>query len=720
MAVPWRLAVSLALFLPLLGCQGRRSAAIDGAFVEARVLDLEGRPLPGVELELAKRRSRSGADGAFRLPSPQQPAWLQARLAGYLPVLRPVLPGQSLLLRLGRDDGKTLVIRAAGDVMAGRRFYTPEAGSPQPPLLAHPDFGHGHRRLLESISPLLRQADLTLVNLESPLLADPVAERRGLRSQRFHPSKDFVFASAPGLAGALRQAGVDVLGLANNHIYDAFEPGLHSTLAILQQAGFRPGVGYFGAGDTPDQAWRPAVQRVRGMTISTLGCNTIHGAQHPWSYVASVEQAKGGAALCEPARLAAAISAARRRGPVIVMVHGGNEYQAEPTTPVAEMVQIARLSGASLILNHHPHVIGGLRWDGRSLVADSLGNLLFDQTLWPTFPSLLLEVQMSQGRISRVIGYPLLLQGYRPHLALGELADWILADVAYRQPGPWLIESGLLVADLSGRAVEHRRWQQLPALPRAQAPAAPLWKLPSGLRFCGERGMSGLEFGRDLIGVGRFEQELLGNDAAAGPAGLWRLAHSDQQVRPEAAHRGRFGVRLQRHASHRQPVLLQPLHRLPVRPGQRLSFLGWIRGSAGARPRLQLSWYSSRRGPSQARLVQPLLLNRPQHWQPLRLDVVVPEHAVAVGAAIALDPPRWGKTHLDLDDLELVHWQAPGLGKGGGWLRAQAGGSVCLSDTTLPGAPRATAAKALLQAWPGDGAGVSLAPQRSASKPPIR
>ncbi|MCP9911613.1 hypothetical protein KBZ15_17135, partial [Cyanobium sp. BA20m-p-22] len=161
MAVPWRLVVCLALFLPLLGCQGRRSAAIDGAFLEGRVLDLQGLPLPGVELELAKRRTRSGADGAFRRPSPQQPAWLQGRLAGYLPVLRPVLPGQSLLLRLGRDDGKTLVIRAAGDVMAGRRFYIPEDGSLQPPLLAHPDFGHGHRRLLESISPLLRQADLT-------------------------------------------------------------------------------------------------------------------------------------------------------------------------------------------------------------------------------------------------------------------------------------------------------------------------------------------------------------------------------------------------------------------------------------------------------------------------------------------------------------------------------------------------------------------------------
>ena len=685
MTASWLLVVSIGLFLPLLGCQGRIDRSGGGAYVEGRVLDLQGQPLPGVSLELAKRRTRSGADGGFRVSLPQQPAWLQARLPGYLPVLRPVLPGQPLLLRLSRDDGKTLVIRAAGDVMAGRRFYIPEAGSPQSPLLAHPDFGFGHARLLESISPLLRQADLTLVNLESPLLADPVAERLGLRSQRFHPSKDWVFASAPGLAVALRRAGVDELGLANNHIYDALEPGLQSTMAVLQQAGFRAGVGFFGAGDTPDQAWRPSVQRVRGMSISTLGCTTIHGAQHPWSYVASVEQAKGGAALCEPARLAAAIRAARQHGPVIVMVHGGNEYQAEPTTPVAELVQIARRSGASLILNHHPHVIGGLRWDGRSLVADSLGNFLFDQTLWTTFPSLLLEVQLSQGRIQRVIGYPLLLQGYRPHLAVGELADWILSDVAYRQPGPWLVESGLLVADLSGQAVERRRWHRLPAPPRDQAPAAPLWKLPSGARFCGERGTSGLEFGRDLIGVGRFEQELLGSDAAAGPAALWRLAHSDQQLRSEAAHRGRFGVRVQRNGRQRQPVLLQPLHRLPVRPGQRLSFLGWIRGSAGARPRLQLSWYGSRRGPSQARLVQPVLLRRPQHWQPLRLDVVVPEHAVAVGPAIALDPPRWGKTHLDLDDLELVHWQAPGLGKGGGWLRARAGGSVCLSATRLPG-----------------------------------
>lgn len=699
--VPWRLIGGFLLLLALGACRGR--AVRGNTVVEGSVVDLEGRPLRGVQIAVSQWSSRSGANGSFRLRVPPQPAWLQARLPGYLPLLRPFLPGQPLQVRLTPDDGETLVIRAGGDVMAGRRFYTPEPGVSAPPLLSEPDFGSGHAGLLDPIRPLLSQADLTLVNLETPLLAEPVAERRGLRSPRFHSSKDYVFASAPGLAVALRHSGVDVVGLANNHLYDALEPGLISTLATLQLAGFQPGVGLFGAGATPEQAWRPAVQSVRGAWISSLGCTTIEGSQHPLSYVASDIQAKGGAAACEQTRLGAAIERARVRGPVIVMIHGGNEYQQDPTAPVAAMVHTARQSGATLILNHHPHVIGGLRWDGRTLVADSLGNLVFDQTLWPTFASLLLEVQLRHGQVHRVIGYPLLLQRYRPHLAVGALADWILSAVVSRQPGPWVLNSGLLEADLKGQGVVQHRWQALkapgsvPADPREAA----LWQIPAGASFCGVRGNDALELGRDLIGVGRFEPELLGRDPAAGPGGLWRLAHHDQVLAADAAHQGDFGVRLQRWAGQRKPVLLQPLHRVPVRPGQRLSFLAWIRGTAEARVRLQLSWYGGRRGPSQARLVQPVGLHHPQQWQPVRLDAVVPDHTVAVGPAIALDPPPWGQSRLDLDDVSLVDWQAPGVGQraGPGWLRAQPVGRVCLRSVTLPAAARAIPSLAL-RAWP--------------------
>lgn len=693
---PLQLTLALALALALAGC-GRWSAASPGiGLLRGRVVDLQGQPVQGVELEVAQRSTRSGADGRFALAVPRQPSWLQARARGYLPALRPVLPGAGALVRLSPDDGHTLVIRAGGDVMAGRRFYTPEPGSPQRPLLWPGAGAAAHSRLLELVSPLLSQADLTLLNLETPLLADPLAERQGQRSPRFHRTKDYVFASAPGLAFALRQAGVDLLGLANNHLYDALEPGLHSTLAVLAQAGFRPGVGSFGAGATPELAWRPAVRSLKGMAISTLGCTTIHGAQHAVSYVASNEQAKGGAALCEPARLARAVQTARRRGAVIVMVHGGNEYQSDPTPPMAEMVALARRSGAVLVLNHHPHVLGGLRWDGRSLVADSLGNLLFDQTLWPTFPSLLLELQLRHGRLQRVTGYPLLLHGFRPHPAVGDLATWILAGVAARQPGPWLLESGVLEADLAGRARSRLVWNDLSGAAEATA----LWQVPAGSHFCGSRRITRLELGRDLIGVGRFEDELLG--AMPGAGALWSLTHQDQQLDPAAAHQGRYGVRLQRRRYNRQPVLLRPLHRLPVRPGQALSLLAWLRGSSGAAARLQFSWYESRRGASQARISRAIPLRRPGHWQPLRVDLQVPAHSVALGVAIALDPPRQGQAHLDIDEVALVHWLPPaaGLRRGAEWLRTRGrGGSVCIASARLPGGGE-PGSGAALTAWP--------------------
>ncbi len=688
--------MGLSLAVSLCGCDPWSGAFQERSTLSGRVLDLQGHPIAGAVVESASLTTRSAADGVFKLTVPPRASWLTARAPGFLPALRPVLPGRSAIVRLSADDGQTLVLRAGGDVMAGRRFFAPEPGSLQKPLLQPGDPAAAHQALLEPVRPLLTLADLTMLNLETPLLSDPVAEWRGQRSSRFHPTKDYVFASGPGLAEALHQAGVDLLGLANNHVYDALEPGLQSTEQVLLQAGFLPGRGYFGTGLTPELAWRPAVHRLKGTEISILGCTTIHGAQHPISYVASEPQGKGGAALCEPAPLQKAVQAARRRGVVIVMVHGGNEYQSEPTEPVAQIVARARSSGASLIFNHHPHVLGGLRWDGRSLVADSLGNFLFDQTLWDTFPSLMLEVQLSRGRIRRVTGYPLLLHGFRPHAAVGGLADWIVEGVATRQPGPWQLESGVLEADLSGRARAKVGWNELAG--GTESPR--LWQIPAEARFCGARGVSGLQLGRDLIGVGRFEDELVGVPPATGAQ--WILAHRDQRLDTAAAYQGRYGVRLRRQSNHRQPVLLRPLHRLPVRPGQQLSLLTWVRGSARATARLQLSWFASRRGLSEARLTHPIQLSRAGQWQPMRLDLQVPDHTVAVGVAVALDPPPFGRVHLDVDDLALVQWHAPAeaLRLGPNYVRVKSGGGrICLVHSSLPGAV-APVDVTTLNAWP--------------------
>jgi len=359
---------------------------LPGGLVTGRVVDLDGKPIAAVQIRHGSLRTSTGVDGRFRLSLPAGPGWLEASRAGYASALRPVQPGLPLLLRLSPADSDTVVLHAVGDVMAGRRFFSGDPMTHQPPQLLPGDGVAAHERLLQAVQPLLARADLTLLNLESPLLPDPVAERQGFRAAAFHPTKDYVFASSLALPAALQRAGVDMVGLANNHIFDALDPGLTSTLETLHLAGFRSGVGMFGAGSTIDQAWLPALRRVGGQTLSVLGCTTIHGSQHPVSYVASAEQSKPGAALCEARRLSASVRAAHGRGPVVVMLHGGNEYQSEPTPPISQMVEVARRAGATLVLIHHSHVLGGFHWDGRSLVALGLGNFLFDQTLWSTVP----------------------------------------------------------------------------------------------------------------------------------------------------------------------------------------------------------------------------------------------------------------------------------------------------------------------------------------------
>ena len=57
--------------------------------------------------------------------------------------------------------------------------------------------------------------------------------------------------------------------------------------------------------------------------------------------------------------------------------------------------------------------------------------------------------------------------------------------------------------------------------------------------------------------------------------------------------------------------------------------------------------------------------------------------------------------HLDVDDVELVHWQDPAARRrqGADWMRAQGRGSVCITNAVLPGADQS--ARALdLRAWP--------------------
>ncbi|KAJ5091895.1 hypothetical protein NUU61_006765 [Penicillium alfredii] len=94
--------------------------------------------------------------------------------------------------------------------------------------------------------PLLRDSDLTLINLETAATTTNDPWPHKAFNYRMHPAN---------IAPVLHAVGVDYAGLANNHVLDFGTEGLVETVWALKAAR----VAFAGAGETTDEARRPAV-----------------------------------------------------------------------------------------------------------------------------------------------------------------------------------------------------------------------------------------------------------------------------------------------------------------------------------------------------------------------------------------------------------------------------------------------------------------------------
>ena len=620
-----------------------------------QVVDLDGYPLAGARIDSDSNSVTSASDGSFSLPGVGSPQWVRVTLDGYITRTRAVTPAEPTLFRLSPDDGRTVVLQFAGDVMFGRRFFDPNSdGDLTDGLLPiQPDVSD-HLRLLASIQPLINDADLATVNMEGPLSDQPYLSPSDTRPTAYHSSQNYVFPGHPSMIPALKQAGVDIVDLGNNHVYDLLEDGMRNTFSILQEND----MAYFGAGVDETNAWKPALVTVGDQTIAFIGCTTIWRpgppvAQDAVTYVAQDEVPKGGAARCVESRLYQTVRALSQQVDlVVVMIHGGSEYTRVPSAIVEKYSRVARQAGAALVINHHPHVVSGLSWDEPTLTAWSLGNFIFDQTVWPTLESYMLTVYIRDGKIVRAFIEPLIIDEFLPHGLTGGMAEFVAREAAGRIPGPFVIEGGAVEVDLTGQAESRTTVESLSGDPSTGT----VFPVPDGQWASGFEGGGDLLLGRDLLWVGSFEPEMVQN----GPVGplLWPLTDS-QLFGEDFAYQGFGGIRLIRGAQNQADSVTTHLRRITVTEGGQLSIIGMARPAPGALTSLQISWYPSTVGPSSERYNQVLPLESNAEWQPFRVDLQVPKGIVAAGIFIRLSPPVDGTTSLDLDNLRLIEWADP-------------------------------------------------------------
>jgi poly-gamma-glutamate capsule biosynthesis protein CapA/YwtB (metallophosphatase superfamily) len=617
--------------------------ATDPGGVSGRVVDAEGAPveaasvegvLPGGEVVSV---ASAGGDGRFELDA-RRPVWLRATAEGSVTVIRAGGPDGPNRVRLAAAGTTTLAL--CGDVMFGRRFY--ERGDPLRPShrLDTDDLAAAHRDVLAPVAPLLECADVTAVNLETPLAT----------SDWRHPEKRYTFVGHPTAAAALSWAGVDYAALGNNHTLDALEPGLAHTVEALDDAG----VAHSGAGTASAAAWSPAVIDRGGTTVAFVSCTTEVGAGYEvdWSTdrgagtTHTVERDgetlrfDGGVGVAEATaeRVTRAVEEAADRADVVVLqLHAGEEYRRTPTRRVRRLADAAGAAGADVVACHHPHVTGGLERREGTLVAWSLGNLVFDQHLWATLRSYVLLVDVGADGVERARIEPVLIDGYRPHGAVGEPRRSVVWETA------GLSDETVTAGDELEYRVDADRdrvERTLGAGSYARRRGAMLKATTGSVRV-----------GRDRLPTGGFDDVLVARRRYGGP--LWRFGRTGDATGPDAGREG-GGLRLTRAADDEQRALLSPAARLPLH-GPDLSLVVAYAFDDADGLELLVSWYDDTSGSSFER-ERLSLAGTGGDWRRTERSLARPAGATHVDLFGFLSPPTSGRREARFDEFRLVEW----------------------------------------------------------------
>lgn len=275
----------------------------------------------------------------------------------------------------------------------------PEAGDPVRLLLAGdfcPILRTGEAvlagrtpEMVASIAPRLKEADLSMVNLEAPLT----------HSETPIPKTGPNLRGDPGCVDFLVEAGFQVANLANNHIRDMGTAGVMDTLATLRSHG----IAAVGAGRDLESAVQPLSLEIKGHRIAILAY-----AENEFSIA---EPDSAGAANLDPiANPEQVRSVSAEHDCTLVLVHGGNEYCPVPSPGMRQRYRALARAGATAVVATHTHCPQGMEVVDGVPIIYSMGNFLFDspwedkpwsdQDFW--WKGYLVQLELSGRRVASV------------------------------------------------------------------------------------------------------------------------------------------------------------------------------------------------------------------------------------------------------------------------------------------------------------------------------
>jgi len=222
----------------------------------------------------------------------------------------------------------------------------------------------------EACKPIFDTTDIVVGNFEVTLGGPPYAG---------YPS----FSAPDALPVAVKNAGINYLGFANNHVYDNGKRGFERTIRILDSLGFKRTGAFINEEDKAKH--HPMIIEKDGLRIALF--NYTYGVNGNMVQAPNILNIYNKDMILNDLKKSESENFDAR----IIYFHWGIEYKRVQQPSQTELADFCFENGADIIIGAHPHVIEPMEFktftkkDGTKkqvLVAYSLGNFVSNYATW--------------------------------------------------------------------------------------------------------------------------------------------------------------------------------------------------------------------------------------------------------------------------------------------------------------------------------------------------
>jgi len=229
---------------------------------------------------------------------------------------------------------------------------------------------------LAAVAPLFKSGDLAFANLEIPL-TDQKAGTPYKTAKELKARTQFILKADPAFIKDIKDAGIDLVSLGNNHAMDYRAAGLKQEMGLLTKADIL----YTGAGPTSSEAREMVSKKDVGLVsaLAFMGTGAINKLTPAKDDKPGIHGLFFNGVIDDKAKayLHDWIAGQREKQQIVVVaLHWGIERTTVPTAYQVKLAHACIDAGADIVWGHHPHVLQGAELYKGKPIMYSMGNLI--------------------------------------------------------------------------------------------------------------------------------------------------------------------------------------------------------------------------------------------------------------------------------------------------------------------------------------------------------